>query len=208
MAELYFLKSPFYHSSSLVLFIRIIKFFSQKLNFNVSSSSHCLLCKFLEDGALPQRSMRIRKEFTSSSFEERRRFIQAYKFVATNSPFRKRYEYLVGLHQTLFKKVHVEKQFFPWHRWYLLQFENLLRQVDPSVTLPYWDWSLNSQKLWENGTHDVWNNHPWGLGGNGSHPFGCVEKGPFNKHEWRLGNKSGGGCLRRNFMGRCIQAVE
>lgn len=154
------------------------------------------------------REVRIRKEFTAMSFQERIRFIEAYKFVSTAEHFRRRYEHLVRLHQTLFRKVHVEKQFFPWHRWYLLKFENLLRQADPRVTLPYWDWSLKSQKLWENNIGDVWSNHPWGLGGNGSYPYGCVESGPFNKHVWRLTDKSGGGCLRRNFMGRMPSIVS
>lgn len=31
--------------------------------------------------------------------------------------------------------------FFPWHRELLLQFENDLVAIDPSVTIPYWDWT-------------------------------------------------------------------
>ena len=31
--------------------------------------------------------------------------------------------------------------FFPWHRELLFQFEKLLQAVDPSVTIPYWDWT-------------------------------------------------------------------
>ncbi|XP_028398036.1 uncharacterized protein LOC114521714 [Dendronephthya gigantea] len=153
------------------------------------------------------RDVRIRKEFTTMSYGERKRFVRAYKFVSTHQPFKRRFEYLVGLHQRLFKKVHVEKQFFPWHRWYLLQFENLLRRVDPRITLPYWDWSIRSQRLWETGRKSVWNNYPWGLGGNGTGMFSCVDTGPFSKRTWRLAPKSGGGCLRRNFIGRMPSVV-
>ena len=39
------------------------------------------------------------------TYDERRRFVRAYKFVSTHEPFRTRYEHLVGLHQTLFRKV-------------------------------------------------------------------------------------------------------
>ncbi len=31
--------------------------------------------------------------------------------------------------------------FFPWHRGYLLAFEQRLRDIDPATSLPYWDWT-------------------------------------------------------------------
>ena len=37
--------------------------------------------------------------------------------------------------------------FLPWHRWFILAFENLLRKVDCKVTVPYWDWSAEAQTL-------------------------------------------------------------
>ena len=36
---------------------------------------------------------------------------------------------------------HQDSVFFPWHRELLYQFEQLLQSVDPSVTIPYWDWT-------------------------------------------------------------------
>jgi len=36
---------------------------------------------------------------------------------------------------------HGDSVFFPWHRELLYQFEKLLQSVDPSVTIPYWDWT-------------------------------------------------------------------
>jgi len=36
---------------------------------------------------------------------------------------------------------HQDSVFFPWHRELLYQFEKLLQSADPSVTIPYWDWT-------------------------------------------------------------------
>ncbi len=36
---------------------------------------------------------------------------------------------------------HRDSVFFPWHRELLYQFEKLLQAVDPTVTIPYWDWT-------------------------------------------------------------------
>src|SRR5919197_1077891 len=32
------------------------------------------------------------------------------------------------------------RNFLAWHRWFLRQFELRLQEVDPGVTVPYWDW--------------------------------------------------------------------
>lgn len=37
--------------------------------------------------------------------------------------------------------------FCPWHRQYLLDFEQALQSVDPDVDLPYWDWDNHPQAL-------------------------------------------------------------
>jgi tyrosinase len=35
------------------------------------------------------------------------------------------------------------RNFLPWHRWFLLQFEQRLQAEQPGVTVPYWDWITN-----------------------------------------------------------------
>lgn len=36
-------------------------------------------------------------------------------------------------------------RFLPWHRAYLLVFERALQRINPSVFIPYWDWTKDTQ---------------------------------------------------------------
>ena len=42
--------------------------------------------------------------------------------------------------------MHGTQNFLPWHRAYLIEFEDVLRQFVPSVTIPYWDW-INDREI-------------------------------------------------------------
>ena len=80
--------------------------------------------------------------------------------------------------------IHEKKQFFPWHRWFIYWFENLLREADCRVTLPFWDWSYWSENPWKIGLH-IWRDDELGLGGNGvKEKDYCVQSGPFNASVW------------------------
>jgi hypothetical protein len=42
---------------------------------------------------------------------------------------------------------HASDGFFPWHRWYLWNFENQIRQLGGSyacISIPYWDWTSDA----------------------------------------------------------------
>lgn len=41
--------------------------------------------------------------------------------------------------------IEIGRNFLAWHRLFLYAFERTLQQVRPSVTLPYWDWSVNRE---------------------------------------------------------------
>lgn len=41
---------------------------------------------------------------------------------------------------------HGWERFLPWHRIYLYEFEQVLQDVCPGVTLPYWDWTMRRYK--------------------------------------------------------------
>jgi tyrosinase len=38
---------------------------------------------------------------------------------------------------------HQSPSFLPWHRRYLLDFERRLQAIDPTVTVPYWNWTID-----------------------------------------------------------------
>ena len=145
---------------------------------------------------------RVRKEFTTMSVIERRRFIEVLKWASTSPRHRNAYETLTTLHSRIPSKFlhHMPQIFLPWHRWYLLEFENFLRQIDCRVTIPYWNWSRVAEH-WTRGS--VWSPASHGLGGNGVLPDRCVMDGPFRKSEFHLPLSVGGGCLKREFNLSC-----
>jgi tyrosinase len=67
---------------------------------------------------------------------------------------------------------HMAPTFLPWHRQFLLEFEGALQRVDPGVSVPYWDWTVDrspTSSLWGEGF----------LGGNGRRSDRRVMTGPF-----------------------------
>ncbi|XP_068696031.1 tyrosinase-like [Montipora foliosa] len=150
----------------------------------------------------PIKCFRVRKEFTKMDIKEKKRYIYAYKTASVNPYFKLDYERLVALHINAPDQLlhHTPFIFLPWHRWFLVEFENLLRRIDCRVTVPYWNWSRVANYWWRSaGYTDIWNSGEHGLGGDGNHYDHCVEDGPFSKDKWHLLDVSGGGCLQRNF---------
>lgn len=151
---------------------------------------------------------RVRKEFTKMDINSRRRFLRTYKMASNHALFRRSFEKVVAYHtNTSHQLLHQTPFIFlPWHRWWLVTFENLLRRIDCRVTIPYWDWSQVACHWWrESGDEDIWNPGDHGLGGDGK-PFAnfCVETGPFSKDRWQLLRSVGGGCLKRVFSYECL----
>ncbi|KAJ3270831.1 hypothetical protein HDV01_007380 [Terramyces sp. JEL0728] len=78
--------------------------------------------------------------------------------------------------------------FFPWHRIFLHYYEKALKSVDPSITLPYWDWSQDSQKPLASDFFAL-----SAFGGQYQPTTGCVVGGSFSG--WQ--SAVNGGCLKR-----------
>lgn len=62
--------------------------------------------------------------------------------------------------------IHGDAVFLPWHRWYIMTMENILREVTGNckITVPYFDWTLAQHWPLSNSTLGMWDNQPGGLG--------------------------------------------
>ena len=152
---------------------------------------------------------RIRKEFTSMTHEERVRYINTVLKASNDSAFKTEYEDLLLRHKKVFHKgIHSRgKVFLPWHLWYILQYEDLLRRVDCMVTVPYWDWSAVAADPWSS---SMWNTGNDGFGGDGDPNANyCVKTGPFRDPVWSyplMGYKRA--CLQRIFRLKAEDSTE
>lgn len=78
--------------------------------------------------------------------------------------------------RTFSDPAHRNSAFLPWHRNYLREFERMLQVVDPTVTLPYWDFTDRTT------TPNIifQNNYMGPNGGNGGIGGGAVQTGYFS----------------------------
>lgn len=67
-------------------------------------------------------------------------------------------------------------------RYFLLEYENLLRRIDCRITIPYWEWTLSPKAPYQ---HPVWDN-TLGFGDSSRELDNCVDSGPFRVHEFKL----------------------
>lgn len=144
---------------------------------------------------------RVRKEFTEMSLKERRRYVRTFRKASKDVPYKWTYDIITKMHPQFFDTIHERELFFPWHRWYLLLFENLLRCIDCRVTVPYWNWAhaVSRKRVWRQGLQDIWSSGFHGFGGNGDGRTGCVKTGPFKAKLWSLPSWLDSACLSRNF---------
>ena len=55
------------------------------------------------------------------------------------------YDALVAHHLNMKHKMHGHEHFLPWHRVYLVRFEEALQGIDKDLFVPYWRWSTDRQ---------------------------------------------------------------
>src|SRR2546425_12117909 len=112
--------------------------------------------------------LRCRKNQSTLTAQERSHFVAALLALKRNG----KYDQYVQMHMNAMMAAHRGPAFLPWHRYYINQLELDLQAIDSSVTLPYWDWSVDQSPL-----SSLW--APDLLGGDGRPADGQVTTGPF-----------------------------
>ena len=137
-------------------------------------------------------SPRIRQNVKTLTAQERRDFVDAVLALKyAPSPFDPElsyYDQFVAWHLSLYPcgmghemiRPHGGPMFLPWHRLFLLFFENALREVSGKpITVPYWDWADPAS------TPAVFADDFMGGDGDPNDGF-AVTSGPFRKDAWTL----------------------
>ena len=136
--------------------------------------------------------MYTRQNQSSLTAAQKKRFVSALLAVKRKGQYdefvRMHVAYYVGDGDGGQRVAHMAPTFLPWHRQFLLEFEGALQRVDPGVSVPYWDWTVDrspTSSLWGEGF----------LGGNGRRSDRRVMTGPFRLRERALadhGRRDGG----------------
>ncbi|HEX5741848.1 MAG TPA: tyrosinase family protein [Pilimelia sp.] len=144
--------------------------------------------------------MGTRKNVSSLTAAEKSAFVAAVKSLKAQTSGRN-YDSFVRTHMTYFSTVsnhryaHQSPSFLPWHRQYLLDFENALKAINPAVDLPYWDWTVDRTTTGTPFTADF-------MGGNGQNGNGPVTTGPFaGSTNWRINVSASTSTSLRRAMG-------
>ena len=90
---------------------------------------------------------RIRKDYNDLTVAERKCFISKRSKIFKVAG---KYDMFVALHKFANNDVYAHSSggFYPWHRKFLLEFENMLRSLKEEykcVTIPFWDWAQESK---------------------------------------------------------------
>jgi hypothetical protein len=95
----------------------------------------------------------IRRDQRTLSSTERQSFLAALDRLNLQPPRKgpktSLYGDIVGVHAEMVHDMHGNmgpygvQRFLPWHRIYLLQLEQALQKFDPTVSIPYWDWTVD-----------------------------------------------------------------
>lgn len=144
---------------------------------------------------------RVRKDYAGLSSSDRLEFINTYLEVVNHPIYGPRYRQLVDTYTDSYANnitqstTPSESQYFMFNRYYLLEFEDLLRDFNCSLTIPFYDWTPFPVAPY---TAAVWGNTD-GFGDTARIADKCVIKGPFRVGQYSINPSAGGGCLQREY---------
>lgn len=92
-------------------------------------------------GRRERATVKVRQSITQMSAAEVKRFRKAIAAMLER-PDNRGYQFFAGWHGIpLGICEHHNPLFLPWHRGYLYHFELALQEINPAVTLPWWNWA-------------------------------------------------------------------
>lgn len=144
---------------------------------------------------------RYRQDWSTLTEEEKSRYLDAVKTVATDPTYSRIYNELISRYRESFttdiQMVNTSiSQFIPWHRYFLLEYESLLRFVNSDITIPYWDWTVRPSSPYSEPVFDP----DLGFGNSSNEMTLCVSSGPFREGQFEVTPSAGGGCLMRQYL--------
>jgi tyrosinase len=130
----------------------------------------------------------VRRNAKALDSGERRRLVEGIKATkgipSLYDPSMNAYDYWVNLHfDAYYNKsmpAHMAPAFGPWHRWFTLLYEQDLQRVDPTLTIPYWDWTVD-----QGPDAYIWSDDLMGGEGDPNDNW-IVKTGPFRQGQWRI----------------------
>lgn len=140
------------------------------------------------DPVTPVNTLKVRKNVKNLTSSERSDFVQAILLLKnTASPYQPAlsyYDQFVKWHTDAFycdtMAAHMGPAFCPWHRQFLIMFENALRNISgKDLTLTYWDWTDAAS------TSTVFLDDFMGGNGDPTQHY-TLMTGPFRKSNWTL----------------------
>lgn len=118
------------------------------------------------------KALRLRKEIRDLNSTQWQRLHFAIKTLSTGYPSQwNQFTSMYAAHSHLFQEGAL---FLPWMRYYLHQVESALQEIDCGITIPYFDWTVDSGDM---ATSMAWQANAFG--GDGGEPEGCVKRHPF-----------------------------
>lgn len=110
---------------------------------------HPLSAKSVNDFSFETNKIKVRKNIECLGDDELARLRRVIRTMKCYDDFhqydQRSFRFWADIHANNCQ--HGWEQFLTWHRLYLYYFEQQMQDVDPTVTLPYWDWPLYRENV-------------------------------------------------------------